>query len=179
MVCHLRWHILAAGAGRIAVRPNHHRMGLTQIDLIIQIYYFIPRFLRDTINPLADAADGAENLYNRINLCEPITHTGLRLPCSITQIDLIKQILLFSSAGSAISARNYQSSRRCRRCRRTGVHLSASITARRTARKQLKKRLRHHTGVALIMSYPKVWRCYYFLMKGILATSPSAVIRRM
>ena len=125
-------------------------MGLTQIDLIKQIYYFIPRFLRDTINPLADCADVAENLYNRINLCEPITHPRLRLPCSITQIDLIKQILLFSSAVSAISARNYQTSRRLRRCRRTGVHLSASITARRTARKQLKKRLRHHTGVALI-----------------------------
>ena len=125
-------------------------MGLTQIDLINQIYYFLLRFLRflrETPLPLADAA---ENLYNRINLCEPITHPRLRLPCSITQIDLIKQILLFSSAVSAISARNYQTSRRLRRCRRTGVHLSASITARRTARKQLKKRLRHHTGVALI-----------------------------
>ena len=33
----------------------------------------------------------------------------------LTQIDLIKQILLFSSAVSAISARNYQSSRRWRR----------------------------------------------------------------
>ena len=97
MVCHLRWHILAAGAGRIAVRPNHHRMGLTQIDLIIQIYYFIPRFLRDTINPLADGADGAER------------YMGL------TQIDLIIQILLFSSAVSAISARYSSSSRRWRR----------------------------------------------------------------
>ena len=55
-------------------------MGLTQIDLIIQIYYFIPRFLRDTINPLADAADGAENLYNRINLCEPNTYLHLIHP---------------------------------------------------------------------------------------------------
>ena len=162
--------------------PLRHRMGLTQIDLIKQIYYFLlrfPRFLRETPLPLADCADVAENLYNRINLCEPITHPGLRLPCSITQIDLIKQILLFSSAVSAISARYSSSSRRLRRCRRTGVHLSASITARRTARKQLKKRLRQCDGVALIMSHPKVWRCYYFLMKGILATSPSAVIRRM
>ena len=141
--------------------PQKRYMGLTQIDLIIQIYYFLcgfcdfceilfflsqtaqtaqkgiwvshrliwlfrfyyfllrfPRFLRETPLPLADSADGAENLYNRINLCEPITHPGLRLPCSITQIDMIKQILLFSSAVSAISARNYQSSRRRRRRRR-------------------------------------------------------------
>ena len=138
---------------QMALMPQKRYMGLTQIDLIKQILLFplrVLRFLRDTINPLADAADGAENLYNRINLCEPITHPRLRLPCSITQIDLIKQILLFSSAVSAISARNYQSSRRLRRCRRTGVHLSASITTRRTARKQLKKRLRQCDGVALI-----------------------------
>ena len=59
--------------------------------------YFLLRFLRDTPLPLADGADAAER------------YMGL------TQIDLIKQILLFSSA---ISARNHQSSRRCRRCRR-------------------------------------------------------------
>ena len=60
-----------------------------------RFYYFLlrfPRFPRETINPLADCA---ENLYNPINLCEPITHPRLRLPCSFTQIDLIKQILLF------------------------------------------------------------------------------------
>ena len=76
------------------------RLGLTQIDLIIQILLFplrVPRFLRETPLPLADCADAAER------------YMGL------TQIDLIKQILLFSSAVSAISARNYQSSRRCRR----------------------------------------------------------------
>ena len=36
-----------------------HDMGLTQIDLINQIYYFLlrfPRFLRETTNPLADCA---------------------------------------------------------------------------------------------------------------------------
>ena len=54
-------------------------------------------FHRETINPLADGADGAER------------YMGL------TQIDLIIQILLFSSA---ISPRNYQSSRRLRRLRR-------------------------------------------------------------
>ena len=39
------------------------RLGLTQIDLIIQILLFplrVPRFLRETPLPLADAADGAE-----------------------------------------------------------------------------------------------------------------------
>ena len=55
-------------------------------------------FHRETINPLADAADAAERYMG------------------FTQIDLIKQILLFSSA---ISARNHQSSRRRRRRRRT------------------------------------------------------------
>ena len=53
-------------------------------------------FHRETINPLADAADAAERYMG------------------FAQIDLIKQILLFSSAVSAISARNYQSSRRWR-----------------------------------------------------------------
>ena len=57
-------------------------------------------FHRETINPLADGADAAER------------YMGL------TQIDLIKQILLFSSAISAISARNSSSSRRRRRRRR-------------------------------------------------------------
>ena len=55
-------------------------MGLTQIDLIKQILLFplrVPRFLRETINPLADAADAAER------------YMGL------TQIDLIKQIYYF------------------------------------------------------------------------------------
>ena len=75
-------------------------MGLTQIDLIIQIYYFLLRFPRETTNPLADGADDAER------------YMGL------TQIDLIKQSLIFSSA---ISARNYQSSRRWRRCRRKSL----------------------------------------------------------
>ena len=49
------------------------RLGLSQIDLIIQILLFplrVPRFLRDTPLPLAY---GAENLRNPINLCEPIT----------------------------------------------------------------------------------------------------------
>ena len=39
------------------------RLGLTQIDLIIQIYYFllrVPRVLRETPLPLADCADAAE-----------------------------------------------------------------------------------------------------------------------
>ena len=56
------------------------RLGLSQIDLIIQILLFplrVPRFLRDTLLPLADGADGAER------------YMGL------TQIDLIIQILLF------------------------------------------------------------------------------------
>ena len=55
-------------------------MGLTQIDLINQIYYFLPqfpRFLRETPLPLADCADAAER------------YMGL------TQIDLIKQIYYF------------------------------------------------------------------------------------
>ena len=55
-------------------------MGLTQIDLINQIYYFLLRFLRflrDTPLPLADCADAAER------------YMGL------TQIDLIKQIYYF------------------------------------------------------------------------------------
>ena len=59
-------------------------------------------FHRETINPLADAADAAERYMG------------------FAQIDLIKQILLFSSAVSAISARNYQSSRRLRRLHITG-----------------------------------------------------------
>ena len=74
-------------------------MGLTQIDLIKQILLFflrVPRFLRETINSFPDGAGAAER------------YMGL------TQIELIKQILLFSSAVSAISARNYQSSRRWR-----------------------------------------------------------------
>ena len=53
-----------------------HDMGLTQIDLIKQIYYF-PRFLRETPLPLADCADAAER------------YMGL------TQIDLIIQIYYF------------------------------------------------------------------------------------
>ena len=40
----------------------------------------------------------------------------------LTQIDLIKQILLFSSAISAVSARYSSSSRRRRRCRRKGKY---------------------------------------------------------
>ena len=55
-------------------------MGLTQIDLINQIYYFLPqfpRFLRETPLPLADCADAAER------------YMGL------TQIDLINQIYYF------------------------------------------------------------------------------------
>ena len=55
-------------------------MGLTQIDLINQIYYFLLRFLRflrETTNPLADCADAAER------------YMGL------TQIDLIIQIYFF------------------------------------------------------------------------------------
>ena len=90
-------------------------MGLTQIDLIKQIYYFFRDFrgfCENLFHIAAGAADGAENLYNRINLCEPFTHPRLRLPCSFTQIDLIKQILLFASAGSAISARGFCASRR-------------------------------------------------------------------
>ena len=57
-----------------------HDMGLTQIDLINQIYYFLLRFLRflrETTNPLADCADAAER------------YMGL------SQIDLIKQIYYF------------------------------------------------------------------------------------
>ena len=56
------------------------RLGLTQIDLIKQILLFplrVPRFLRDTPLPLADAADAAER------------YMGL------TQIDLIIQIYYF------------------------------------------------------------------------------------
>ena len=55
-------------------------MGLTQIDLIKQILLFllrVPRFLRETTNPLADGADCAER------------YMGL------TQIDLIIQIYYF------------------------------------------------------------------------------------
>ena len=55
-------------------------MGLTQIDLIKQIYYFLlrfPRFLREIPLPLADCADAAER------------YMGL------TQIDLINQIYYF------------------------------------------------------------------------------------
>ena len=123
-----------------ALMPQKRYMGLTQIDLIIQIYYFLlrfPRFLRETINPLADGADAAERYMGltQIDLIIQILLFPLRVlrfprettnPLAdgaddaerymgLTQIDLIKQILLFSSAVSAISARNYQSSRRLRR----------------------------------------------------------------
>ena len=56
------------------------RLGLSQIDLIIQILLFplrVPRFLRETPLPLADCADAAER------------YMGL------TQIDLIIQIYFF------------------------------------------------------------------------------------
>ena len=46
-------------------------LGLTQIDLINQIFYFRLRFPRETTNPLAD---GAENNNNQIILCELITN---------------------------------------------------------------------------------------------------------
>ena len=59
---------------QIALMPQKRYMGLTQIDLIIQIYYFLLRFPRETTNPLADGADDAER------------YMGL------TQIDLIIQI---------------------------------------------------------------------------------------
>ena len=55
-------------------------MGLTQIDLIKQIYYFFCGFrdFRESLFHIAaDAADAAENLYNRINLCEPNTYLHL------------------------------------------------------------------------------------------------------
>ena len=52
------------------------RLGLTQIDLIIQILLFplrVPRFLRDTLLPLADCADAAERRrkgqYNKRRRC--------------------------------------------------------------------------------------------------------------
>ena len=71
-----------------------------------------PSVLRYAPTSRQGGASLADNLKNRINLCEPITHPRLRLPCSFTQIDLIKQILLFASAGSAISARGFCASRR-------------------------------------------------------------------
>ena len=55
-------------------------MGLTQIDLIKQIYYFFRgfrNFRESHFHIAAGAADGAENLYNRINLCEPNTYLHL------------------------------------------------------------------------------------------------------
>ena len=52
-------------------------MGLTQIDLIKQIYYFFRDFRESLFHIAAGAADGAENLYNRINLCEPNTYLHL------------------------------------------------------------------------------------------------------
>ena len=55
-------------------------MGLTQIDLIKQIYYFFRDFRESLFHIAADAADGAENLYNRINLCEPNTYLHLIHP---------------------------------------------------------------------------------------------------
>ena len=122
---------------QMALMPQKRYMGLTQIDLIIQIYYFIPRFLRDTINPLADCADAAERYMGltQIDLIIQIYYFLLRFPrettnpladgaddaeryMGLTQIDLIKQSLIFSSA---ISARYYQSSRRCRRWRRKSL----------------------------------------------------------
>ena len=52
------------------------RLGLSQIDLIIQILLFplrVPRFLRDTLLPLADCADAAERRrkgqYNKRRRC--------------------------------------------------------------------------------------------------------------
>ena len=65
---------------QMALMPQKRYMGLTQIDLIIQILLFplrVPRFLRETPLPLADCADAAER------------YMGL------TQIDLIKQIYYF------------------------------------------------------------------------------------
>ena len=50
-----------------------HRIGLSQIDLIKQIYYFLLRFLRFLRETPLPLAYGAENLRNPINLCEPIT----------------------------------------------------------------------------------------------------------
>ena len=60
------------------------RLGLTQIDLIIQILLFplrVPRFLRETPLPLADAADGAERLgqtRHRVKNLEDRTRICLR-----------------------------------------------------------------------------------------------------
>ena len=54
-----------------------HHIGLTQIDLIKQIYYFFRGFRESLFHIAAGAADGAENLYNRINLCEPNTYLHL------------------------------------------------------------------------------------------------------
>ena len=60
------------------------RLGLSQIDLIIQILLFplrVPRFLRETPLPLADAADGAERLgqtRHRVKNLEDRTRICLR-----------------------------------------------------------------------------------------------------
>ena len=53
--------------------PKMARLGLTQIYLIIQIYYFSQLFLRFLREPPHPLANGAENLRNPINLCETIT----------------------------------------------------------------------------------------------------------
>ena len=80
-----------------------HHMGLTQIDLIIQILLFPLRFPREPLSHAADATVGAENLRNPINLCGPIIHMR-RAYCNnalithdmgLSQIDLIKQIYYF------------------------------------------------------------------------------------
>ena len=113
-----------------------HDMGLTQIDLIKQIYYFLlrfPRFLRETTNPLADGADAAERYMglSQIDLIKQILLFPLRVPRFLRETPLpphtaqkILEIQLIcvsqspESAVSAISARYSSSSRRWRRCRR-------------------------------------------------------------
>ena len=111
-------HLSCRGVWRYTLITHH--MGLTQIDLINQIYYFLlrfPRFLRETTNPLADCADAAERYMGltQIDLINQIYYFPLRVPrflretplpladgadaaeryMGLTQIDLINQIYYF------------------------------------------------------------------------------------
>ena len=97
------WRVFTENLSILSQTAQTAQKGIWVSHRLIWLFRFIISSAGSAISaryplPLADCADAAER------------YMGL------TQIDLIKQILLFSSA---ISARYSSSSRRCRRCRRT------------------------------------------------------------
>ena len=78
---------------QMALMPQKRYMGLTQIDLIIQIYYFLLRFLRflrETTNPLADTRTTVE----RVQIQHPRTK---KIAVSVTDAAIQNQLFISKS----------------------------------------------------------------------------------